>query len=177
MRHMIDPLDFSVQEVENVLDLADSIAADPSRYREVCRYKKLETACFPDPWSQKSLRDTLREERSFFAVAELGGKIAGYINTTYILDEMELNRICTLPEYRRNGAGKALLRAAFDFATSHGVRAFFLEVRASNTPAQALYKAAGFREAGLRKNYYQNPAEDGLIMRADVGAGDRKEHP
>ena len=54
---------------------------------------------------------------------------------------------------------------------------FFLEVRASNTPAQALYKAAGFREAGLRKNYYQNPAEDGLIMRADVGAGDRKEHP
>ena len=43
MRHMIDPLDFSVQEVENVLDLADSIAADPSRYREVCRYKKLAT--------------------------------------------------------------------------------------------------------------------------------------
>ena len=138
---------------------------------------QLETACFPDPWSQKSLRDTLREERSFFAVAAIDGKIARYINTTYILDEMELNRICTLPEYRRNGAGRALLLAAFDFAASHGVRAFFLEVRASNAPAQALYKAAGFREAGLRKNYYQNPAEDGLIMRADVGAGDRKEHP
>ena len=137
----------------------------------------LETACFPDPWSRKSIRDTLLEERSFFAVAESGGEIVGYINTTYILDEMELNRICTLPGYRRQGAGRRLLQAAFDFAAGHGIRAFFLEVRASNAPAQALYRAAGFQEAGLRKNYYQNPAEDGLIMRADIGAGDRKEHP
>ena len=129
----------------------------------------LETDCFPDPWSQKSLRDTLREERSFFAVAEMAGKVVGYINTTYILDEMELNRICTLPDYRRQGIGAALLQAAFAFAKEKHIQSFFLEVRASNLPAQTLYRSAGFTQVGLRKKFYQNPNEDGLIMRADIG--------
>ena len=129
----------------------------------------LETDCFPDPWSQKSLRDTLREERSFFAVAEMAGKVVGYINTTYILDEMELNRICTLPDYRRQGIGAALLQAAFAFAKEKHIQSFFLEVRASNLPAQTLYRSAGFTQVGLRKKFYQNPTEDGLIMRADIG--------
>ena len=129
----------------------------------------LETDCFPDPWSQKSLRDTLREERSFFAVAEIDGKVVGYINTTYILDEMELNRICTLPDYRRQGIGAALLQAAFAFAKEKHIQSFFLEVRASNLPAQTLYRSAGFTQVGLRKKFYQNPTEDGLIMRADIG--------
>ena len=129
----------------------------------------LETDCFPDPWSQKSLRDTLREERSFFAVAEIDGKVVGYINTTYILDEMELNRICTLPDYRRQGIGAALLQAAFAIAKEKYIQSFFLEVRASNLPAQTLYRSAGFTQVGLRKRFYQNPTEDGLIMRADIG--------
>ena len=129
----------------------------------------LETDCFPDPWSQKSLRDTLREERSFFAVAEIDGKVVGYINTTYILDEMELNRICTLPDYRRQGIGAALLQAAFAFAKEKHIQSFFLEVRASNLLAQTLYRSAGFTQVGLRKKFYQNPTEDGLIMRADIG--------
>ena len=134
----------------------------------------LESACFPDPWSQKSLRDTLREERSFLAVAESGGEAAGYINTAYILDEMELNRICVLPGYRRRGAGAALLREAFRFAAEKGVTAFFLEVRASNAPAQALYRSAGFVEVGRRKRYYQNPDEDAILMRAAVGGPGRQ---
>ena len=68
MRHMIDPLDFSVQEVENVLDLADSIAADPSRYREVCRYKKLATL-FYEPRTRLSFEA---------AMLNLGGSVLGF---------------------------------------------------------------------------------------------------
>ena len=70
MRHMIDPLDFSVQEVENVLDLADSIAADPSRYREVCRYKKLATLFY-----EPSTRTRLSFEA---AMLNLGGSVLGF---------------------------------------------------------------------------------------------------
>ena len=70
MRHMIDPLDFSVQEVENVLDLADSIAADPSRYREVCRYKKLATLFY-----EPSTRTRLSFEA---AMLNLGGSALGF---------------------------------------------------------------------------------------------------
>ena len=99
----------------------------------------------------------------------MAGKVVGYINTTYILDEMELNRICTLPDYRRQGIGAALLQAAFAFAKEKHIQSFFLEVRASNLPAQTLYRSAGFTQVGLRKKFYQNPTEDGLIMRADIG--------
>ena len=70
MRHMIDPLDFSVQEVKNVLDLADSIAADPSRYREVCRYKKLATLFY-----EPSTRTRLSFEA---AMLNLGGSVLGF---------------------------------------------------------------------------------------------------
>ena len=70
MRHMIDPLDFSVQEVENVLDLADSIAADPSRYLEVCRYKKLATLFY-----EPSTRTRLSFEA---AMLNLGGSVLGF---------------------------------------------------------------------------------------------------
>ena len=70
MRHMIDPLDFSVQEVENVLDLADSIAADPSRYRDVCRYKKLATLFY-----EPSTRTRLSFEA---AMLNLGGSVLGF---------------------------------------------------------------------------------------------------
>ena len=70
MRHMIDPLDFSVQEVENLLNLADRIAADPARYQEVCRHKKLATLFY-----EPSTRTRLSFEA---AMLNLGGSVLGF---------------------------------------------------------------------------------------------------
>ena len=70
MRHMIDPLDFTTQEVERLLALADDIAADPSRYREVCRYKKLATLFY-----EPSTRTRLSFEA---AMLNLGGSVLGF---------------------------------------------------------------------------------------------------
>ncbi len=70
MRHMIDPLDFSVEEVEKLLALADDIAADPSRYRDVCRYKKLATLFY-----EPSTRTRLSFEA---AMLNLGGSVLGF---------------------------------------------------------------------------------------------------
>ena len=70
MRHMIDPLDFTTQEVERLLALADAIAADPSRYREVCRYKKLATLFY-----EPSTRTRLSFEA---AMLNLGGSVLGF---------------------------------------------------------------------------------------------------
>ncbi len=70
MRHMIDPLDFSVEEVEKLLNLADDIAADPSKYREVCRYKKLATLFY-----EPSTRTRLSFEA---AMLNLGGSVLGF---------------------------------------------------------------------------------------------------
>lgn len=70
MRHMIDPLDFTTQEVERLLALADDIASDPSRYREVCRYKKLATLFY-----EPSTRTRLSFEA---AMLNLGGSVLGF---------------------------------------------------------------------------------------------------
>ena len=70
MRHMIDPLDFSVEEVDKLLGLADDIAADPSRYREVCKYKKLATLFY-----EPSTRTRLSFEA---AMLNLGGSVLGF---------------------------------------------------------------------------------------------------
>ena len=70
MRHMIDPLDFSVEEVDKLLALANDIAADPSNYRDVCRYKKLATLFY-----EPSTRTRLSFEA---AMLNLGGSVLGF---------------------------------------------------------------------------------------------------
>lgn len=129
---------------------------------------ELENSCFPDPWSRKSIRGTMNEENSYFAVAVSDGKIIGYINTTYVLDEMNLNRICVLPQYRRMGAANLLMEGMFEAARQHKLAQIFLEVRLSNIPAQQLYKRFGFAVVGERKGFYQNPPENGLVMTVQV---------
>ena len=129
---------------------------------------ELEKSCFPDPWSQKSLRSTITEDDSYFAVAITDGKIVGYINTTYVLDEMNLNRICVLPQYRKMGAARSLMEGMFAHARQKGLAQIFLEVRLSNLEAQRVYQRFGFKVVGERKGFYQNPPENGLVMTAQV---------
>ena len=128
----------------------------------------LESSCFADPWSQKSLRDTLNEDHSYMLIAEENGRICGYLNTTFVLDEMNLNRICVLPQYRRIGLGTALVGRMFDYARTHGICTIYLEVRESNDSAQRVYRRFGFKVVGERANFYQNPTETGLVMSAPV---------
>ena len=124
----------------------------------------LETLCFPDPWSQKGLRDTLRESSScFFGVWE-GNTLCGYLNATWILDEVNINRICTHPAFRRRGIAAAMIGKLEDFCRLRGIDNMFLEVRESNAPARAFYVRMGFKEIGCRPNFYDNPAEDAVLM-------------
>ena len=140
----------------------------PSTETDIQQLTLLESKCFSDPWSSKGLRDTLKEERSFFLTAEENGRICGYLNSTYILDELDIHRICVLPEYRRKGVGAALMMQLVAFCKAKGLNEIFLEVRKSNTQAQRLYARFGFETVGERAGFYQNPDEPGLIMRADV---------
>lgn len=124
----------------------------------------LEQECFPDPWSRKGIRDTLQEECSCMLVAEDNGVLCGYLNSTYLFEELNLNRIAVSPNFRRRQAGVSLLRALFAFCGEHGLTRLMLEVRESNLPARRLYESLGFVTLGERKNFYQNPPETGVIM-------------
>ena len=97
-------------------------------------------------------------------IAEENGNIAGFLNSTYLFDELNLNRLAVSKEFRRKRAGTMLLENMLDFCKNHGIKRVMLEVRKSNIPAQTLYKSFGFTALGERPNFYQNPSEAGLIM-------------
>ena len=95
----------------------------------------------------------------------LGGKnINGFIASSLIADELHINNVAVRNEYRRCGIGRALLARVIQEGGARGARRAFLEVRASNAPAQSLYAHCGFRIIGQRRGYYSDPTEDALIM-------------
>ena len=78
--------------------------------------------------------------------------------------EAELEAIAVHPSAQRQGHGTTLLRAVQQWATQHEATRLLLEVRASNLPAQSLYRAHGFLLTGRRRHYYQHPTEDAVLM-------------
>ena len=95
-------------------------------------------------------------------VCELNSCVAGFLVTREVASgESEILNLAVDPAERRAGLARRLLADAL----SRVKGTWFLEVRASNTPAIRLYESAGFKRVGDRKNYYYEPAEDGLVMR------------
>ena len=94
--------------------------------------------------------------------------IAGYIVARLTASELHINNVAVRLEYRRRGIGSALLTRILEEGQRLAAMAAFLEVRAGNSLAQALYEKCGFRRIGLRRNYYTTPPEDALIMSAKL---------
>ncbi len=124
----------------------------------------LESENFSDPWGEESLLSYI--EASFVAIID--GRVAAYLISGLIAPEGELYRIAVDERYRRCGIGKGLLSFALSELSLRGLRSFFLEVRERNTPARALYSSLGFRECGVRKNYYKNPTDNAILMVYDI---------
>ena len=93
-----------------------------------------------------------------------GKSIAGYVVARMVADELHINNVAELEAYRRRGIGTVLLSAALDEGACSGASVAFLEVRAGNSAAQALYERCGFDVVGCRRNYYSDPIEDALTM-------------
>jgi len=125
----------------------------------------LEKLCFPaDPWSEALFRNALDSPNAAVLLAEGGnGSIWGYAVLSVVLDEGNLDNIAVAPEARRRGVGDALLSAFVGFGRDR-LSALTLEVRASNVAAIALYEKHGFAAVGRRKNYYDAPREDAVLM-------------
>ena len=88
----------------------------------------------------------------------------GYCGMWGIVGEGQITNVAVAPQYRRQGVAKKLFRVFLDKGEQKGLTAFTLEVRTSNVPAIELYKSFGFKEAGVRKDFYELPKEDALIM-------------
>ena len=125
----------------------------------------LEQTCFSRPWSRDMLAEELYNDcAAYLAAVDEQDRVLGYAGIQVILDEGYITNVAVLPEYRREKVASGLLQVFCDFARGHDLRFITLEVRPGNRAAIALYEGFGFVEAGRRKNYYENPREDALIM-------------
>ena len=133
--------------------------------------EKLERLCFSRPWSRKMLAEELENQCAAFLVAQDGdtGKVVGYAGLLAVADEGYITNVAVFPEYRRRGVAAQLLSVFENFARGSHLAFLTLEVRPSNTAAIALYESFGFQQAGRRKNYYDLPKEDALILTKTYG--------
>lgn len=97
-------------------------------------------------------------------------KLAGYIVARMGADELHINNVAVREEYRRRGIGRRLLDSIIEEAKRAGATAAYLELRAGNKAALALYEECGFRVTARRKQYYSDPVEDALVMIIDLNA-------
>ena len=133
---------------------------------------ELERICFSTPWSRNMLAEELDNMLSAFLVAlDDADRVVGYAGVQVILDEGYITNIAVRPECRRQGVAAKLLQVFLDFAKANKLSFLTLEVRASNYDAIALYGSRGFRSVGRRKNYYEHPREDAIIMTREFTDG------
>ena len=127
---------------------------------------RVENACFSTPWSIDAIKHEICENKlaDFMIACDEESNIIGYIGIWTLLDECQINKIAVMPEKRKIGIGKTILNHVIELTRDMGVKSWYLEVRESNTAAQALYRSAGFSSVGTRKNYYINPVEDAVLM-------------
>ena len=138
---------------------------------------ELERICFSTPWSRNMLAEELDNACSAFLVAlDDSDKVVGYAGLQVVLDEGYIANVAVRPECRRRGIAAKLLQVFLDFAQANRLAFLTLEVRASNYEAIALYGSRGFRSVGRRKNYYEHPREDAIIMTKEF-APDGAEDP
>jgi ribosomal-protein-alanine N-acetyltransferase len=96
--------------------------------------------------------------------------IVGFAAFHRIIEEAELRNLAVEPAHQRQGVARSLLREGIRKLQESGARSIFLEVRASNHPALALYASLGFRLHSTRRGYYQDPLEDAAVMMLDIAS-------
>lgn len=128
----------------------------------------IENKSFTVPWSEKSFCVSLENPCTHLNVSLLDGKVVGYSVHMVLFEDAELYNIATDSNHRRRGVGKKLLQNVIDNTQKRGGEELHLEVRYSNLSARALYESHGFQIEGKRKNYYQKPIEDAILMGLSV---------
>lgn len=143
----------------------DKLIIRQAEAADVLAIEEVEKACFSVPWSYDSLyHDIVENKLAFYIVAEIRGRICGYVGIWKILEEGHITNVAVSPEYRRMRIASAMLSVLLEVTAEQGIQRYTLEVRKGNQPAMSLYEGFGFAEAGVRKGYYEDNGEDALIM-------------
>ena len=148
-----------------------TVALRPAAEHDVGAIMAIERASFPtDAWSEAAMRSTLLDADSVAELAEVDERVAGYAALLAPIGapDADVLTIAVDERHRGRGVGRALLTHLLDAAGRRGARRVFLEVRADNPVAQALYASEGFEAVGIRPRYYQPDDVDAVVMRLDL---------
>ena len=133
--------------------------------RHLPELETLEKRCFSLPWTEEMLMGQLPDDSHEFLAAESEtGGLLGYVGMMTVLDEGYISNVAVAPEQRRQGIADALITELLERAALRALSFVTLEVREHNEPAIALYAKHGFAPVGQRKNYYEAPVENAILM-------------
>ena len=155
-----------------------AIAIRPARERDLDGVAAIERSVFNDPWSRRSFADLVDTRQVLFLVAvSEADAVVGYAIVLLTGVECELANLAVTRLVQKQGLGRRLLNEVVAAARERGCAEMFLEVRASNAAAIALYSTSGFEPVGRRVRYYARPIEDAIVMRRGLrveGRGSRE---
>jgi len=160
---------------ESALNTSAGIGISPMTEHDLLEVVEIEQTTGLSHWGWDAYhRELQTTDRGLMWVARLEPKtdsqhtLAGYVVGRLAADELHINNVAVRPLYRRNGLGTALLLKVLQAARGFNASRAFLEVRAGNAAAQALYERCGFTTVGRRRNYYSSPPDDALVMAAEI---------
>ena len=143
----------------------DELIFSPLLPAHIDQMAQIEIECFSVPWSREALLEELDNPYAHYVVCcDKAGNVVGYIGSRIVLDEADITNVAVRPQYRRRGIAARLVSMMLEQMAEKGVVSVLLEVRESNLPAKNCYAQAGFTVVGRRKNYYELPKEDALLM-------------
>ena len=157
------------QTGERYSNMLMGFSIEPMRERDLYEVVDIEEASGLNRWGYDAYRRELyTNQNSVMLVARTlasDGFVIGFFAGWVIEDELHVNNVAASPAHRRIGIGEALMASGIGEARLRACRFVLLEVRASNEPAQSLYRKLGFKIVGRRRDYYRLPTEDALIMK------------
>jgi [ribosomal protein S18]-alanine N-acetyltransferase len=136
------------------------------------RILEIEKASFLSPWSKAAFKAETEKHISHLWVLVSDNAVEGYICFWIVGNEIQILNLAVHPEKRHMGLGQVFLTRMIEMGISEGIKNAWLEVRPSNLSARNLYKKQGFREIGIRPNYYPESKEDAILMSLTLPDGE-----
>ena len=131
---------------------------------DIAAIVKIDSLCYKFPWSSKHFQDDLSSEFSLsFKLVLPSSHIAGYVFSSLVVSDLQINNLCIAPPFRKKGYAQNLLQFLLQTARHNGAFKAFLEVRESNGAAINLYKKCGFNVDYTRVNFYSD-GENAFVM-------------
>lgn len=151
--------------VTGIIDLTGNFRLRQMNESDISQVMGIENSSFANPWSKSSFLRELIMPASSFLVAVRDEFVVGYMGYWLIEDEAQIMNVAVHLEYRRKGIANKILKYVIGMIFESGVKNVYLEVRKGNAAARVLYNKLGFKEIGVRKQYYEEEKEDAVLMR------------